>query len=106
MVKIIALALLLIGCGVSRYSANTKATYEITTPDGITHKFFYDSETEKKLVLKLVKQDDKITALEFSLESGTSEGALVAAANANAKWADIWDKVLPTLLKAGAMAGS
>lgn len=96
---------LLAGCGVSRYSASTVAKYKITTPDGVTHEFFYDSETEKKLTLEVVKQDERVTVLKFSLESGTSDAALAAMARAQSAFADVMEKLAPLIAK-GAMAGS
>src|SRR4030095_498340 len=99
------LSVLLHGCGVSRYSASTVAKYKVTTPDGVTHEFFYDSETEKKLVLELVRDGDRVTVLKFNLESGTSDAALAAMARAQSAFADVLEKVAPLIAK-GAMAGS
>jgi hypothetical protein len=99
------LSVLLNGCGVSRYSASTVAKYKVTTPDGVSHEFFYDSETEKKLVLEIVRDGDRVTVLKFSLESGTSEAALGLMAQSQKAFADAFDKLAPLIAK-GAMAGS
>jgi hypothetical protein len=105
LIAVSVMALLLMSCGVSRYSASTVAKYKVTTPDGVSHEFFYDSETEKKLVLELIRDGDRITVLKFSLESGTSDAALAAMARAQAGFADVLEKVAPLIAK-GAMAGS
>ena len=76
------------GCGVSRYSANTTARYEICDAKGVCTKFYYDSETEKKISLKLIKEGDEIKGLEFSVETGTSDAALAATVSSNAKLAE------------------
>ena len=96
---------LLCACGVNRYSANTKATYKITTPDGVVTEFLYDSEKEQKLIVELEKKADQITVLKIGVESGTSEAALAVMAQSNKILADILDKLAPLIAK-GAMAGS
>ena len=94
-----------IGCGVSRYSANTTARYKVCDATGVCTEFYYDSETEKKIVLELVKEGDQVRVLKFSIETGTSEAALAAALSSNSKLADVLEKLAPFLAKA-AMAGS
>lgn len=101
-----ALCLLLTSCGVSKYSANTVAKYKVCDALGNCSEFYYDSETEKKLVVEIIKDHGDIKMFRFSMESGTSDAALAATANANSKLAEFIEKIAPAILKMGAMSGS
>lgn len=103
---VVIAGLVLLGCGVSKYSANTVAKYKVCDALGNCSEFYYDSETEKKLVVEIVKDGDDIKVFKFSLESGTSDAALAATANANSKLAEFIEKLAPAILKMGAMSGS
>ena len=48
--------LVLWGCGVSRYSANTTAKYKFCDTGGNCSEFYYDSETDKKIVVELLSR--------------------------------------------------
>ena len=105
LVKLI-LVFFLLGCGVSKYSANTTAKYKICDPTGVCSEFYYESEKEQKITVKFIKGDDgQIKGFEFSVESGTSDAALAMTAQSAKTWADVFESLKPLIAKA-AMVGS
>ena len=99
--KWLVLLFVLLGCGVSKYSANTTARYEVCDPNGVCTKFYYDSETEKEIVIEWVTEGK---VLKLHVKTGTSDQAIAAALSSNAKFAEIIERLVK-MGAAGAMKG-
>lgn len=102
---IVTIAILLIaflgsGCGAGFFSASTTATY--TGPDG--KQISYTSNKEQQgLDLELHETAGKVDSLKVHVDkASTTEQAILAAAAAQLKMMEIFEKLVPLLEKAAA----
>jgi len=99
----VAIAIMLSGCGVAQYTASTEASYETPSVKG-SYKSNKNQEGFKADME--IQPDGKITKLHIETTATTPEAAIAAAMAVNLKLLSILEKLTPLIEKAALGAGS